>query len=570
MKRFNSSVASILGILGLFLAAAGRLPAAESSPMPPDLTHGGKRDKSHDWLLGPTGARGWVFFRHEDLTATSRQILITAVEAGSPSDGILRPNDVILGVNGKPFADDARKNIAFAITAAEEKTGILRLIRWRDGQTQNVELKLAVLGAYSDTAPYDCPKSKKIFERGCRLIAEKGLGVDHEDEDSRIPNYLNALTLLSTGKPEYRTMLAAYAKKAAVSLHPEGLCMWFYGYGNMFLSEYVLSTGDRSILPELRRTTMEVVHGQGRIGTWGHEIARPDGNLNGYGCMNQPGIVLTVSLVLARQAGVSDPALDTAIDKSAKFLRYYVNKGAIPYGDHQPWPWHDDNGKCASAAVLFDLLGDQEASSFFTRMTTAAYDEREHGHCGNFFNMFWALPGVSRGGPLATGAYLKEQSWYYDLARDWKGSFHYQMIEEGDENDNYTHWDLTGAYLLTYGLSQKSLFLTGKKKSSVPPLTREEVKHVIAAGRDFYPGEGKASYDKRTTDDLLAGLASWSPAVRKRSAQALGRRQGDFTPQHPLWHLRSAGLHRFSCRRGRSAIAGLAQRSGPVDGKSGL
>jgi hypothetical protein len=45
-----------------------------------------------------------------------------------------------------------------------------------------------------------------------------------------------------------------------------------------------------------------------------------------------------------------------------------------------------------------------------------AYDEREHGHCGNFFNMLWALPGASRGGPLATGAYLKEQSWYYDMA----------------------------------------------------------------------------------------------------------------------------------------------------------
>jgi HEAT repeat protein len=29
---------------------------------------------------------------------------------------------------------------------------------------------------------------------------------------------------------------------------------------------------------------------------------------------------------------------------------------------------------------------------------------------------------------------------------------------------------------------------------------------------------------------LLAGLSSWSPAVRKRSAEALGRREGNFTP----------------------------------------
>jgi hypothetical protein len=452
------------------------------------------------------------------------------VAAGSPADGVLRTNDVILGVSDKPFADDARKSFARAITAAEEKTGALRLIRWRDGQSTNVEVKLAVLGKYSDTAPYDCPKSKKIFEQGCRLIAKKGL----EDEGDWIPTELNALALLASGKEEYRPMLAAYARKVAASLHERGMWTWFYGYGNLFMAEYVLATGDQSILPELKRTTMEVVRGQGKMGTWGHEFARPDGNLNGYGCMNQPGIVLTLALVLARQAGVNDPALDRAIDKSASFLRYYVNKGAIPYGDHQPGAGgnaHDDNGKCSSAAVLFDLLRDREAASFFSRMATAAYDEREHGHCGNFFNMLWAMPGASRSGPLATGAYLKEQSWYYDLARNWQGGFVYQEIEwPAEENKNYTDWDLTGTYLLSYGLPLKSLYVTGKKPCSVPPLNRKEAKEVIAGGRDFYPVNGKNGYDQRKTDELLAGLSSWSPAVRKRSAQALGRREGAFVP----------------------------------------
>ncbi len=125
--------------------------------------------------------------------------------------------------------------------------------------------------------------------------------------------------------------------------------------------------------------------GQSGVGTWGHEFhATPSGNLNGYGCMNLPGLVLTTGLVLARQAGVKDPAVDRAIDKSAKFLRYYVNKGAIPYGDHQPWPGHEDNGKCSVAAVFFDLLGDREAAAFFARMATAAYAERERGHTGKF------------------------------------------------------------------------------------------------------------------------------------------------------------------------------------------
>ena len=44
------------------------------------------------------------------------------------------------------------------------------------------------------------------------------------------------------------------------------------------------------------------------------------------------------------------------------------------------------------------------------------------------------------------------------------------------------------------------------------------------------PSSGKNGYDQRKTDELLAGLSSWSPAMRLRSAQALGRRKGDFVP----------------------------------------
>jgi hypothetical protein len=522
-----SNAALVLGALTLCcLSTASGARAAEKPPIP-DFTQGGKKDANHDWTLGPTGVRGWIF-GSKGQTADARQILVTTVDAGSPADGVLRVNDVILGMDGKPFAGDARILLARALTVAEEKSGELRLIRWREGKSENVGLKLAVLGKYSNTAPYDCPKSKKIFEQGCRLIAKNGLN------NADIPIHLNALALLASGNKEYHPMLAEYAKKVAASLRP-GTWTWYYGYGNIFLAEYVLATGDQAILAELKRTTKEAIVGQSSVGTWGHEYAtKPSGNLNGYGCMNLPGLLQTTGLVLARQAGVKDPALDQAIGKSARFLRYYVNKGAFPYGDHQPWPGHEDNGKCSLGAVLFDLLGDSEAAAFFARMSTAAYEERERGHTGNFFNVQWALPGVSRCGPLATGTYLKEEAWYYDLARNWQGGFGYQGSPVGEEEYNqYTEWDCTGAYLLAYALPLKSLYLTGKKPCSVEPLNAKEVSDVIAAGRDYLSPTGRhgVTYDGRTTEQLLAGLSSWSPAVRKRSAQTLGKREGDFVPQ---------------------------------------
>ena len=47
----------------LLLAAATLAfsPSSAAEPpgaVPPDFTAGGKKDESHDWLLGPTGLRG--------------------------------------------------------------------------------------------------------------------------------------------------------------------------------------------------------------------------------------------------------------------------------------------------------------------------------------------------------------------------------------------------------------------------------------------------------------------------------------------------------------------------------
>jgi HEAT repeat protein len=181
--------------------------------------------------------------------------------------------------------------------------------------------------------------------------------------------------------------------------------------------------------------------------------------------------------------------------------------------------------------VLFDLLGDREAAAFFARMGTAAYGERESGHTGNFFNVFWAMPGVSRCGPLATAAYLKEQDWYYDLARGWDGRMLYQPTPGDWGGDSYDGWDCTGAYMLVYALPLKRIVLTGRKPSVVPALSRDEVAETIAAGRDFTYWTEKTCYDPKKSDELFVALSSWSPAVRKRAAQALGRREGDFVPR---------------------------------------
>lgn len=554
-------------IASLVIAFACTAICAGPDDRPPlvDFTRGGKPDNTHDWTLGPTGARGWMWgWRGQ--TTDSRQILVTEVAAGSPADGVLKPGDVLLGIDGTTFTSDARMALAKAIALAEQedRKGVLRLLRWRNGASDEVTLRLAVLGAYSATAPYDCEKSKRILELGCQAIAKKGWNDKRGNVVVSIENDLNALALLAVDDQKYKSLVAEYAQ-AVANHQPKGHISWGYSYATLFLAEYALATRDKSVVPGLRRLALDVARGQSGVGTWGHSFARAeDGILNGYGCMNQPGIVLTMAMAAAREAGVADRELTPAISKGAAFIRWYVNKGAVPYGDHDPWPDHEDNGKCSSSAVLFDLLGDGEATRYFARMGTAAYAERESGHTGNFFNVLWALPGNARAGQAATAAYFRETSWYYDLARGWDGRFLYQGVPDNWGGHQYKGWDCTGAYLLSYALPLRRTLLTGRKPCAAPALSAEEAADTIAAGRDFSFWTAQKCYDGRSTDALLAGLSNWSPAVRRRSAQALARRDGDWVSRLSAMLKQSAPETRYGACEALGCLGPKADPAGGV------
>ena len=102
----------------------------------PDFTKGDKLPETavHSWTLGATGARGWMYCIRLH-TSLARQIYITDVAAGSPSDGLLKKGDVLLGVAGIPFDQDPRKQLGQALTAAEAsrwQAGPDPLARWTD------------------------------------------------------------------------------------------------------------------------------------------------------------------------------------------------------------------------------------------------------------------------------------------------------------------------------------------------------------------------------------------------------------------------------------------------------
>lgn len=521
----------VLAISFLLLLPLASAPKKISHP---DFTKGDPipEGADHDWNLGATGARGWMY-SDKLVTTDARQIRITEVKNASPADGALEESDVILGVAGELFTYDPRTELGKALTVAESEAGggKLALTRWRGGKTEEVTLTLPVLGSYSATAPYQCPKSKHILEEGCKVLAER---IDESSyKTNPIIRSLNALALLASGKPEYIPLVKKEVEWAA-DYSATSFQTWYYGYVIMLLSEYVMATEDDSVMPGLRRLAMEAASGQSIVGSWGHKFAGSDGRLMGYGMMNAPGLPLTTSLVMARAAGVKNPEVSSAIERSARLLRFYIGKGAVPYGDHHPWiQTHEDNGKCGMAAVLFSLLNEPQGAKFFSRMSIASHgSERDTGHTGNFWNILWSIPGVAQSGPQATGAWMEEYgSWHFDLARRWDNTF----LHQGPPNkglDSYRRWDCTGAYLLAYAMPLREIYLTGKRQPIAPQVNAATAKQLVLDGRGWSNKDRQSAYDGFDQAALFSRLVSWSPVVRERAAMALARHEK--VPMKPL------------------------------------
>ncbi len=526
--KFNS-IASV--VLAIFASAASHIIAAEPEKVMPDFTKEGTipENAKHDWNLGATGMRGWMFIDKLE-TTQARQISVTQVAKGSPADGKIAVGDVILGVGGKRFSHDPRVEFGKAMTAAETQTqrGKLTLSVWRAGKEKEVALNIKMLGNYSKTAPFSCPKSTLILAEGCKALAVRMQDKNYPNTQNPITRSLNALALLSSGNKEYLPLIRREAEWAN-QFSSDSFQTWWNAYVIMLLAEYKISTGDDAFVSGLERLALEAAKGQSIVGSWGHRYALPSGNLTGYGMMNAPGVPLTTSLIMARKAGVKDPAIDLAIDRSSKLLRFYIGKGSVPYGDHHPWTQnHDDNGKNGMAGVMFNMLGEKDGAEYFSRMSVAAHSaERDCGHCGNFTNMLWAMPGVALSGPEASGAWMREfGARYYDLSRTWDFSFPHPGAPE-PEGDHYKGWDSTGGYLLAYAMPLKKILLTGKQPKIAPQINAATAAALVADGRGWSNNDRNSAYDKLSPEILLEKLASWSPTVRERATGAIMRRPGE-------------------------------------------
>lgn len=392
--------------------------------------------------LGTTGLRVGFF---------GPNLYVNFALKGSPADGKIKAGDLIYSVNGSNFGDEPLKDVADAITLAESEAGEGKITFGvhRDGRNFEVPLKLEVIGTYSSTSPYDCPKADRIVANAEAFLAERG-GVMPGKHPAF--QFADALLLLGAGTPEYQGLVRRYVYARMAGWDPaeridpvnkQGITQpWAPSAEALLVGEYYLATGDRNVLPFLKYCCENLAATQltyatqptpwpsalkGQSGGWRHNLyGRQD-----YGTMPCVGIPATLGFMFAKDAGVE---YDYSIyDRALKwFIHNGVKVGKVGYGFHAepvttPMPIDPDklkngmffsnNGAISGAAVLFDLLGDASTANRCSFLSVYSYNNTHLGHGGNFWNNFWTPLGARVHGVKSFQVFMKGNRWYQELQR---------------------------------------------------------------------------------------------------------------------------------------------------------
>lgn len=569
----------------------------------PDLTKGEKlppsKYKPFIWHLGPTGISAIMVGRF-----VGDQLQVQGTIKGSPAEGKFLPGDVITGINGKKFQAGGHLGelIGNTIIEAEkeENGGKMVFQVWRDKNyvartgakniagtdidalinqvendnslfdwkpeearkqevenidmdkfpidpmTMDVELKIRVYPAYTDTAPYDCPKTQKILEDAWKVLEQRFV-VDPKKPGSGKGGIIEAMALVASGKPEHRKMVHEWVRSKDCPWQPptepigarfepgykgyNGYQTWHHGFIGLQCALYYDATGDDYVLPALRKYAIEAAMGQSKAGTWGHTFAFPSFNggklheMNpGYGALNAAGNRCFFLVALAQKLGIKHPDIDLAVKRAHRFFGSYVDQGAIPYGDHPAAATDDSNGKNAGTAFAMKLIGDDYSAKYFAMMSAHASFTPRGGHAHDYHTQ-WSSWGATLCGPEVRTMAERNMRWRRTLCRMYDGSFVYHSPSEAYS----TLRDPTATEVFNQVVIHKQTLISGKDADEKMYLNEREMKQLLTSAaaqfnNDYLKNIDGKPWPERSTDELLDLLDMFKPKTRNQIAAELGKR----------------------------------------------
>jgi len=432
--------------------------------------------------LGPTGARAIL---------KERSFVVKYVFPQSPAYKKLDIDDEIVGVNDKMFRtkhifgkqygmgykvgyEGPIMDFGNAIEDSEGRDGVLKLTVIRNGKQTTVRIRLAAVGRFGKTFPLKCPKSDKLVHDAVQYL------LAHTKELGSLCHARGTLglALLSQGKMKEAAALASSWNEAP----GEGTWTWPVAYQCIFLSEYYLSTKDKSFLKTIKLLVERLYAGQvqdpalykdrmhgGRPqaknylrGGLGHVV-----KIDGYGTMSITTLMALVAWELAEDCGVR--LNQQCVGLAYQCIREHTNKsGYMGYrfatGAYSPV------GRQGLAIIAHRLAQDKGTEEYVARVTghlAKSKTRLNDGHGDNVLGILWGLLGIQLSGDKESIREVFEYNKaFINMARTHDGSFVAQPGRNSGDKGYYLSSRIhpTAAMVLVLGMSRPRLRIQGNWK----------------------------------------------------------------------------------------------------------
>jgi len=383
---------------------------------------------------GYTNFTGWIGPAGFKTGPFGPNMGVREIKSGSPADGHLEVGDIIYHANGKMLGEKAWEVMGAAITDSEthQAGGKFVLGVRRGTKNMDVELSLEVMGTYSSTAPYDCPKTDKILRQLEEHVVAKGAGAGFLNSD--------AIFMLSTGNPELLGYVRRVVYNRISKLDPsrpidtkrEGKS-WHNSADAFLLGEYYFATGDKNVLPHLKHAVDRCTETQNQdYGGWRQNF--PGGAH--YGFIPNAGLPGVMGMHFAKEAGLEIDEAGFALG-----VKHYsggkAETGYLIYGSGEcrrevPTPFDPEkleagkldsfNGGISAAGILMDFVENPRAAHLCSVISAYAFNNTFGGHGGNFWNNFWTPLGAHQHSKKAFIHFWKNHRWYRECSRMYDGS----------------------------------------------------------------------------------------------------------------------------------------------------
>ncbi|NQU47420.1 MAG: PDZ domain-containing protein [Planctomycetes bacterium] len=399
--------------------------------------------------LGPIGGRG-------EVVADDATILVLDVSKDGPgATAGMQKGDVIIAAAKAKFPAHSRDinqidgplvALGNAIEKAEAKSGQLKLSILRDGAEMQLDIQLPALGKMKPQDPKNL-KANQFYQGVCSDLlktrrADGAWKANTGEDATRYTTALCGLALLGRGNPDdlpalekIAVLLAGPERRGYVStdlMEPAGLSNWFITMSGIYLSEYVLATGDNQWLPTIQHLCDCLAARQTENGRYGHGITVGYGG-KGFNIINTHAHLLWA---LADRAGcnIDQKAWQRSF---AEIQKSTGENGGVRYWTLETGYW-DACARTGQMALALSLAGEApKLQESMGRYLQENHRRMREAHAMSSIGMIFGTAALRRVNPKGWQQHMDSWLWYLTLMRQPDGSAEYIGGKRNNGGDHY-------------------------------------------------------------------------------------------------------------------------------------